>query len=279
MKIKNTLKFLIVSLIIVVVAANIVAQDVVLENETAIPTFPIEQELNGVKIQIPVNVYYSTINSDGNQRLKVRLYGDFSELNSKSSALISKISLPDDNCRSYSQDNYVASLSGASFSVENNNALFTVHGNFQVWQCVENITQDITIRWKVKRVGFIKTKIPVKVKVRRSSPIKNRLLSQSFTLKLPFKLDTSVNDRIRLDFTEPEVDLEGRYAGLLNTFLGVSKTIESNIEKAFPFKSQVFFLPEELNVFNPVIQSVRFINDGKPKLEIIGTGNAPMRAN
>ena len=257
----------------VVVASNIAAQDVVLENEIAIPTFPIEQELNGVKIQIPVNVYYSTINSDRHQRLKVRLYGDLSELDSKSSALISKISLPDDNCRSYSQDNYVASLSKANFSVENNNALFTVHGNFQVWQCVENITQDITIKWKVKKVGFIKTKIPVKVKVRRSSPIKNRLLSQSFTVKFRFKLDTSDNDSIKLNFTKPELNLEGRYAALLNIFLGAAETIESNIERAFPFKSKVFFLPEELNLLDPVIQSIHFINDGKPKVEIIGTGN------
>jgi hypothetical protein len=280
MKIKYILQRFTALSIILVSVSYALSQDVAQANEDIYDT-SVTQEVNGTKITIPVNVYYSAVPRSNGQKYKVRLYGDFSELNAKAAAIISNIPLPRDNCRSYNAENVVAGLDGASFATQSGTGVFTVRGNFQVWDCRENISQDITIKWKIKRYGPVKTKVPYKVKISRSSPIKNRLLSQAFKARLKFNVGVSP-DGISLNFDEVEADLVGPYTMLLQRVLllgnyNIANTIEGRIRQSMPFSTINFLLPAEMQMLRPVIQSARFINDGKPKLEIIATATLPQQ--
>ncbi|WP_353205877.1 hypothetical protein [Sphingorhabdus sp.] len=259
-------------------AAPVSAQDSTQPNEYKLGPINVKQEVQGVRVEMLVNLYLNIVSAPSGITFRNRAYADLSDIQAKFNTLIRKVPVPRDNCASYSQTNIIAEINRGRLEASGSDAVAIIDGRAEVWSCVENIFQDVTIKWKVKRIGFFKTKVPVRMTVTRSRPIKTRLLSQSFTAKIPIRI-TNTGSELGAEVRGLDIDLNGQYAGLLRAALffgglNLESTAQNMLNKSIRPNVIPLLVPEDFKIFNPKVQTVRFIEDGsRLKLEAILSGS------
>ncbi len=278
-KVCQLLRQLALPCVILSIPGGAAAQDRPAADEYKIGPVELRQDVGGRKITMPVNLYISLAAKPEGIFYQTRAFADLGDIQRQTNDLIKSVPLPKDNCDSYSSDNIVASISSASLKGNGDHAVLKVDGSAQVWQCIENITQDITIKWKVKKLCCgIKTKVPVQVRVSRSNPIKNKLLSQSFSASMAIKFDRSVPDAIGLTVDDVDINLNGPYAGLLRAglFFGgynLNSEMRKIVNKSLRANAIPLLVPEQFKIFSPTLRSIAFVNDGNLKISAVMAGS------
>lgn len=155
----------------------------------------IVQTVNGVSVTIPVRAE-SVFQIDGDTaHVDIEVIGGLADLEAKIGAIVDALPLPRENCRSYSANNPVVTLSRPTLSFQEGDAVLLIKGAVTMWDCRENPVPNSKVEFKEQNLGLgIKTKVPI-VTTWPGSPIKNVLASQSFEFGLPAYFE-KVDDKI-----------------------------------------------------------------------------------
>jgi hypothetical protein len=228
---------------------------------------PIEyqQEVNGVTVNVSVMTHVRVDSVDNKIRLGVRVVGDLSDLQRKIGPIVDSFNLPRNNCGSYSPNNPVVAIPRKELTFRNGTPVFEIGGSVTMWQCVENPVPNSKIEWEIKKIGPIKTKVPV-LKTWPGDPIKTILLKQSFEASLPIGLAKHDHASVGVTFSKPDIQLTGKYAFITNGVLqiagiDINKKAHDALRKAIDPAKLRLAIPEELRKFNPAVESARLFDD------------------
>ena len=250
-------------------------------DEVLIGPIDYEQNVNGVPVTVTARTYVRIVTPENKLLLKVRVVGDLSDLQRKIGTIVDTFSLPRDNCRSYSPNNPVVDISRKELRADLDRATFSLGGSVTVWECAENPVANSKVEWEVRKVGLgIKTKVPV-IKTWPGSPIKTIFARQGFDVDLPVLLVRSNDHSVGLQFSKPEIELTGRFAFVTKGMLSIAG-IDINqkaydvLQKAIDPQKLILSIPDELEKYNPSVESARLFNDnGKLTAEIALTALVP----
>jgi hypothetical protein len=142
--------------------------------------------------------------------LAAQLFGNLSDLKAKFRDLISTIPLPVNNCQNFSSNNRVARISSEGLRLEEDQAVLTLQGDVEVWDCRQNPVPNTKVEWEHKDLGLgLKTQVPV-VRTSPGIPIQNKLANGPFEVILPVILLHS-EAKLEIKTGNPEIKLGGRY--------------------------------------------------------------------
>jgi hypothetical protein len=232
----------------------------------------IEQVVQGVPITVKVTSFMSISTSPTGLSVKARTYADLSDIQAKVGSIVDTFPLPRDNCRSYSANNPVVTVSSKRLNLSGNALVFTAGGEVVMWDCRENPIPNSKIEWKKGPFG-----IPYpKIVTWPGSPIKNKLLSQPVTASIPITLAPAAEAGIRANLGDANVELGGNPAlsavrdFLLRLFkVDVNERANEAIQAAVdPGKLQAT-LPPDFARLSPKIVSARFVDADGASAEIV----------
>jgi len=217
----------------------------------------------GVDLSTPVRAYINLTTATNGMKLRVRVFGDLSELQGKISQIIDAFPLPKDNCASYSPTNQVVKIWGKQLTSSGASAVITLHGNVEVWACVQNPVPNSKVEWR--NDGPFHLSIP-HVVTWPGSPIKTVVATQPFDVTLPLALQLVDEHTVALKPGQPNVTLGGQYVGITNTILHIAgidvnaKAAEALGHAVDPDKLEEA-LPPEILKLNPKITKATFLGD------------------
>ncbi|ESZ10158.1 hypothetical protein [Mesorhizobium sp. L48C026A00] len=243
-------------------------------DEVVVGPVSISQDVNGISVAIVATSYFKVRTVDGRAEIKARAVGDLSDLQSKIGAIVDTFELPTQNCRSYSADNPVVSISRKELLFRDGTLMFSIGGNVTMWDCRENPIPNSKVEWEIKDVGFgIKTKVPVVV-TWPGDPIKSKLVSQSFDADLPLRIGKTDDYSVELVLGRPDIELKGQFAFITEGVLSIAGVdinakAEDALRKAIDQRILRASVPDEFLQYGPTIESARFFDDaGHLKVEI-----------
>lgn len=219
----------------------------------------------GISVAMPIR--YEAW-QDG-ELIRVRAIADLSDLAAKIGEIIDTIELPRDNCASYSPQNMVAAIRSKSLGYAGDGAArLDIHGDVVLWECLENPIRKTAVQWQLRAVGWglMRTHIPVVVDLGPGDPLRTILFTQPFGLSLPVTLAKSGDRSVAIQLSRPDITLKGRLAFITRGVLQIAGvTLNDKLEEAL----RAGIRPEALTLsipsltgFDPVVDSVRFIDDG-----------------
>jgi hypothetical protein len=204
--------------------------------------------------------------------LAAQLSGNLSDLQAKFRDLISTISLPTNNCQSFSTNNPVVRISSQGLRLEEGQAVLTLQGDVDVWDCRQNPVPNTKVEWELKDVGLgVKTKVPI-VRTSPGNPIKNKVANGAFEVVLPIILLHS-ETKLEIKTGNPEIKVGGRYVTSNDralTIAGVNMSEEINkilgiVIDPNDFKKE---LPPDISKLDPKIERAYF----KKERDTLGIG-------
>jgi len=227
----------------------------------------IEQEVSGVKLAIPVKSTLEVATTPNTLELRVDLDANLKALQDNFIRLGGTFDLPSDNCPSYGQ-HPVAKLRDASLRPEGNLAVVHAKLNVQIWDCQKGLPGGgTTVSWKNKCVSVMGkkfcTKVPVKVEVKPSPDIKNKLIEDDVDASIAFTASTPDGTRIELVPGNVDVRLHNDITKFLNTIAGMFGSSASQVarRKIGEFVDAGVLgksIPEELLNYNPKVSNISF---------------------
>jgi len=230
-------------------------------DELIVGPISVPKTYQGVTVTPIVNSYFKLATRTDGLHLEARVESDLRDLQNKFSALIDTMPLPRDNCRSFSGNNPVVSLSNKQLKAEANTGRIVISGEVKLWDCRENPVPQVY--WDPTGC---KGKIPIVnteysfgcPKTRPGSPIKNVLLTQPFDFAVPVSLQRTGERAISLIIGDPKVDLGGQLAfitkGVLNIAgVDINAEVKKAIEAAIDPNSLTVSIPAEYAELNPIV--------------------------
>ena len=217
----------------------------------------------GIDLSTPVRAYINLSTATDGMKLRVRVFGDLSQLQGKISQIIDAFPLPKDNCASYSPTNQVVKIWGKQLTSSAAAAVITLHGNVEVWACVQNPIPNSKIEWR--NDGPLHLSIP-HVVTWPGSPIKTIVATQPFDATLPLALQLVDEHTVALKPGQPNITLGGQYVGITNAILRIAgidvnaKAAEALGHAVDPDKLEEA-LPPEILKLNPKITKATFLGD------------------
>lgn len=208
--------------------------------EVLIGPVPFNQTVQGVTISPVASVFISTQPEGGQQQVTARVVVDLDDLQRKTGALVGTIALPADNCARFSADNVVVRLSGEDLTIQGDAAVLTVHGNGDLWWCLDNPFDH-------------------------GHPAKGTVVqNQSFTATVPFRLTTPDTHTLAVVLGNPTVDLGGDHAELTNEVLrlvgvDLGGRLKAALDSAVGPQLLKSSLPDALAQLHPTISNARFL--------------------
>lgn len=233
----------------------------------------IARDVSGVPVTISTMLYFQAEPAGDRLAVKVRADGDLSDLQAKIGAIVDTFELPTDNCRSFNADNPVVSISHKEIGFSGGQLVFAISGNVAMWDCRENPVPKTKVEWVIEKIGPIKTKVP-KVITWPGDPIKNKLGSQSFEIKLPIGIRRVDATSVELELGRPNVDLKGQYAFITEGILSIAgidinDRLDTALRAAIDPEMVRASLPNELMRYRPTIETVGFSDhDGRLHMDI-----------
>jgi hypothetical protein len=189
--------------------------------ELYVANFAVAPTASGVPISVAGKIYLS-VNMTLRASPVLRIHGraDLADLQRKMPAIVSTIKLPSENCKSFSANNPIVSLSNTKLSFVAGQAVFHTDGDVAVWDCRENPIPNSKADMCMQKIGPLKTKVPC-VTTWPGDPIKNKLGSQSFSIDIPFGLKLSEGGTAaELVPGEARMNLGGQYVEITKAILG-----------------------------------------------------------
>lgn len=181
--------------------------------------------------------------------------------------LASDKALPQEPCRSFSADNFVAEGEWVGLSVQEGKLKADRRGSLSIWQCLENPVPNTKVEWEIKSVGLgIKTKVPV-VKTWPGSPIKNRLLEQSYAASSSFAYDRNSEGAlgVQVSFLETTPLLTGPQEAkkaLQEPARATTENVKTLLEKIASTETLLTILPAEYHDLKVTLKSAAFSAQG-----------------
>jgi hypothetical protein len=236
--------------------------------EVQVGPVDVTQDIQGVAIIIPVTSFVAVQTAPTGITVSLRSFGNLADLQGKIGSIIDTLPLPKDNCHSYSGNNPVVSIYTKRLSLEGSSAVLTVSGDVDLWDCRENPIPNSKLEWVDESWLGVKVRRP-KVVTWPGDPIKNKLLTQPVTARLPASLAIQSETAVQLAMESPQVDLGGQPAlaaardSLLNLFrINVNALAERALRSAVDPAKLSVAIPEELRKLNPKITKAEFVNIG-----------------
>jgi hypothetical protein len=93
--------------------------------------------VQGIPVAVPVKATLSIRRTETSVSLAVRLIADLGDLQAKAGSIVDTFPLPTDRCGHKGLDNVVVRIWGKEIIVEGNTATLKLHGDVEVWACVD----------------------------------------------------------------------------------------------------------------------------------------------
>lgn len=231
-------------------------------------------QVQGIPLSAQARSYLSinTTASAINVRLNATI--NLADLQRQFPAIIESIPLPRENCKSFSANNPVVSLSGKSLEYNNNRAVLRLAGNVIMWACAENPVPEIY--WDSTGCSLFGKKFGCP-RPRKGSPIKTKLGSQSFEISLPLSVAPTSATTVGATIGMPDITLKGQYAFITKGILtiagvNINDYAKQAIDKAISPTALQLGIPEEYMKLNPTITTARFVEtEGSLGLNLVMT--------
>jgi hypothetical protein len=235
--------------------------------QLAIGPIPYQQNVNGVTVTVTATSIVTVQTNPGSLLVTAKINGDLFDLQQKIGAIVDTFKLPTDNCaqNGVGKINPVVTISSKSLAAQGSQAIFAVGGHVDAWTCVA-AKPNIEVKWEMRKIGPIKTKVPVKVQT-WAGYIKNKDATQPFDATIPVSLNKQSSSTVALQLGQPNIKLGGQYASLTRGILSIAG-VNINQKAADALQSAIdpnklkATIPTELQKLNMAIQSAQFINDG-----------------
>lgn len=170
---------------------------------------------------VPVAIPYTVRSVLAGSTVKFCVLGKLANLQQKIGAIVDTFHLPTDNCAHYSLNNPVVSLSSVTLTYVNGKASLNLSGKVVLWGCAKNPIPNSKVEWQIKKIGPIKTKVPVVV-TWPADPIKTVIGTQPFTAHLLFSPVIVDLTHVGLKLDSAQIDLQGQYAYITNGVLYIA---------------------------------------------------------
>ncbi|WP_128947702.1 hypothetical protein [Bradyrhizobium zhanjiangense] len=219
--------------------------------ELYISDFVATPKASGVPVTVAGKIYLGVnMTLRASPILRIHARTDLADLQRKMPAIVSTIKLPSENCKSFSANNPIVTLSNTTLSFVDGQAVFHTDGNVTVWDCRENPIPNSKADMCMQKIGPLKTKVPC-VTTWPGDPIKDKLGSQSFSVDIPFGLKLSEGGAaVELVPAEARMNLGGQYVeitkAILRTFqIDLNSKLNDAIRRAVDRKAITAAIPKE----------------------------------
>ena len=158
----------------------------------------------------------------------------------------------------------MVSLTSKSLIAQGEDALFAIGGHVDVWSCIVGPPKS-EIQWQMKKIGPIKTKVPVPHTW--TDYIKNKDATQPFDASIPVSLVKESDTSVALQVGKPKINLEGQFVFLTNGVLKIAN-VDINQKAADALQSAIdpnklkATIPPEFQKLNMAVQSAGFRDEG-----------------
>jgi hypothetical protein len=234
--------------------------------QLALGPIPYQQSVNGVPVTVNVLSLIMVQTVGDSLSVTAKVDGDLFDLQQKIGTIVDTFKLPTDNCANTGVDkpNPVVSITTKSLTPEGDQAVFAIGGHVDVWSCVIGPPKS-EIQWQMKRIGPIKTKVPVPHTW--TNYMKNKDATQPFDASIPVSLVKQGDTTVALQISKPNIKLEGQYVFLTNGILKIAN-IDINQKAAGALQNAIdpnklkATIPPELQKLNMAVETAHFVNDG-----------------
>lgn len=222
----------------------------------------IKTKVNGVPITIHATSSVRVNAVDDKLMVNVRILADLIDLQKHLASIIATFAPPANQCanRRGSDKSPVVTFKSGSLWPRGNQIVMFMRGQIDVWSCRLG-RQHRTIRWRRKKIAFIKMPIP-QLRVWRQL-IKRQDGTQTFRGSLPIYLTKNNNESISLQTAAPTLRLQGEDgiltdATLQSTKAAINRTVASALQQAVDPATLKDVLPTGLQKLNMDVVSARF---------------------
>lgn len=221
--------------------------------------------LAGINIRVNTTATLESAVREEGTDLMLTLRADFHDLQVKFGQIVDTIPLRRDNCASYKPDNFVFSLSQRILTVSGDTAAAHIEGQVVVWTCLQNPIPNSRLDWEIRRIGPIRTKVPV-VRTWPGNPIKTILLTQPFEVTLPIVLARQDDRSAQVEFGAIDVRLGGQYAAVTEAILKILKIdlgqkLQQKLADLNKTATLSYQLPQEFGRFGVKLISANLLSE------------------
>lgn len=206
-------------------------------------TIPVE----GVQVAAQASSYLSINTTQRAINVGLNATINLADLQRQFPALIETIPLPRDNCKSYSFNNPVVSLSGRELAYSAGQAVMNLTGSVAIWSCLEFF----------------------------GGPIKNKVLTQPFEATVPLSVAPTSATTVGATIGTPTIKLTGKYAFIAGGILhiagvNINDYAKKAIDQAVSPSALQLGIPKEYAALNPTITAAKFVDsDGALGLNVV----------
>lgn len=236
----------------------------------------IKTEVNGVPITLSATSRI-TINAVGDKlTVDARILADLVDLQKNFTSVVDTFEPPADQCanRGGAGKSPIVAFKSGSLWPRGDQVVMFMRGHIDVWSCRLG-RRHSTIRWRKKKIAFLKLKIP-QIHVWRRL-IKKRDGAQPFRGSLPVYLVKKKNEKIALEAATPAIKLGGQEALLTHATLRsakaeINRTVANALQHAIDPATLKDALPTELQKLDLGVVSARFRSLGGHVLAEVNLG-------
>jgi hypothetical protein len=120
--------------------------------------------------------------------------------------------------RATERPNLVVSLTSKSLTAQGDQAILAIGGQVDGWTCVGKAKSEIL--WEMRKVGPIKTKVPVRHT--STSAVKTKVTSEPFQASIPISFVKQGANSVAVQLEQPIVKPEGHYVSVTNNVLRIA---------------------------------------------------------
>jgi hypothetical protein len=241
---------------------------------------PTRKSVDGVPVTVNVLSVITVQAMQDNLGVTAKVDADLFDLQQKIGAIGDTFSWPNDNCANAGANdrpNLVVTVTSKSFTVQGDQGMLVFGGQVDAWTCVKKAKSEV--RWEMKKVGPIKTKVPVTHIL--TNYVKTKIASEPYEASMPVSFVKKDDKSVAVQLGQPIVKPEGQYVSVANGTLKIAD-VDITQKAAHAWKSALdpdklkVTIPSELETLNMTVQSADFKDDGGHLVaEVILTSNVP----
>jgi hypothetical protein len=248
--------------------------------QLAVGPVPYQETVDGVPVTVNVLSVITVQAMQDNVAVTAKVDADLFDLQQKIGAIGDTFNWPNNNCANSGANdtpNLVVSVTSKSLTVQGDQAMLVFGGQVDAWTCVKKAKSEV--QWEMKKVGPIKTKVPVTHTL--TNYVKTKFTSEPFEASMPVSFVKKDDKSVAVQLGQPIVRPEGQYVAVTNGILKIADVdVTQKVAQAWqsaldPDKLKVT-IPSELERLNMTVQSADFKDDGGHVVaEVVLTSNVP----
>ena len=269
-----------IRLIKLAVTAFIAAVAQPVSAQLAVGPIPYPENVDGVPVTINVLSVITVQANPDSLAVTARIDGDLFDLQQKIGTIVDTFKVPNNNCANSGasdRQNPVVSFTSKSLTPQGDQAILAIAGQVDGWACVGKAKSEV--QWKMKKVGPIKTKVPVTHT--STTMVKTKMTSEPFQASIPISFVKQSANSVAVQLEQPTVKPEGQYASVTNALLriadaDITQQAANALRSALDPAKLKTTIPSELEKLNMTVQSAGFKDDGGHLIaEVVMTANVP----